>query len=92
MTWLEQIDKLRTKPEPVRRRITLALASGLTLALALLWVVNFRYTAPLAENRLAPAALVAAPTAEKFLTGWERVKTGWQVLLTKLKPKQQVNP
>ena len=80
------IDELRSRPEPARRRILVFASGGLTLLIALIWLVNLRYVGPLAERdapkpEVGSQSQVAAPAAGAGeLDALERVKRGWTLL------------
>ncbi len=80
------IDELRSRPEPARRRVLVFTSTGLTLLIALIWLINLRYLGPLAQ-RSTPAPEVesklqiAAPAAGAGETSaLERVRRGWDLL------------
>lgn len=48
MSLLDHLEHLRAKPEHIRKRIAFFTASGVTLAVALLWMVSFTMSDTLA--------------------------------------------
>ena len=79
----EHLERLRSKPEAVRRR-ALVLASGaLTLIIFLLWLLNLKYVGPL-SNPVQVAAPPAANATGTFHQTLARIQAGWQILMKRL--------
>ncbi|MBI2097664.1 MAG: hypothetical protein HYT46_01890 [Candidatus Vogelbacteria bacterium] len=80
----DYLEKLRQRPEPVRRWALLALSSGLTLLIFFLWLLNLKYVGPLA--RLSQPAVES--TVQSARTGVAdalvRIKAGWRVFRQRL--------
>lgn len=79
----DYLERLRSRPESTRRRVLLAAASALTLVIFLLWLLNLKYVGSLSQTA-APVPAAAPQLETSFLTGWDRIRAGWQILLKRV--------
>ncbi len=78
------LEKLRQRPEPVRRRALILVSGGLTLVIGFLWLLNLKYAGPLARSS-QPVPELKVQSAEVGATAaLARIKAGWQMLRHRL--------
>jgi len=73
----DYLEELRRRPEPARRRVLVLTASSLTVAVFLIWLLNFKFlTSPTTADQTA-----ASGSSDAL----ERIKAGWQILIKRIK-------
>ncbi|MEK7208699.1 MAG: hypothetical protein AAB677_00370 [Patescibacteria group bacterium] len=74
----DYLDELRRRPEPARRRVLVLTAGSLTVVIFLVWLLNLKFL----TSGGGQTANVGSVNSVETL---ERIKTGWQVLIKRLK-------